>query len=93
VVGGYMRKHVKLRISKGLRVVTLAARISQGVYNDTRVISITIIAIYIALAEKIGTPLIILVSDFHSLLGAHPQIHPRNSFLFSSYIEKVYKFF
>jgi hypothetical protein len=63
VVGGYVRKHVKLRISKGLRAIALAAKISQRVYSDTRVISIIIIAIYIVLAEKIGTPLIILVSD------------------------------
>jgi hypothetical protein len=63
VVGGYVRKHVTLRISKGLRAVALAAGISRRVYNDTRVIFISIIAIYIALAEKIGTPLIILVSD------------------------------
>jgi hypothetical protein len=62
VVGGYVRKRVTLRISKGLRVVALAAEISWRVYSDTRVIFITIITIYIALAEKIGTPLIILVS-------------------------------
>jgi hypothetical protein len=41
-----------------LRAVALAAGISQRVYSDTRVIFITIIAIYITLAEKIGTPLI-----------------------------------
>jgi hypothetical protein len=58
VVGGYVRKRVTLRISKGLRAVALAARISQRVYSDTRVIFITIIAINITLAEKIGTPLI-----------------------------------
>jgi hypothetical protein len=58
VVGGYVRKRVTLRISKGLRAVALAAGISQRVLCDTRVIFITIIAIYIALAEKIGTPLI-----------------------------------
>jgi hypothetical protein len=58
VVGGYMRKHVTLRISKGLRAVALAAGISRRFYSDTRVIFIAIIAIYIALAQKIGTPLI-----------------------------------
>jgi hypothetical protein len=63
VVGGYVRKRVTLRISKGLRAVALAAGISRRVYSDTRVIFITIIAIYIALAEKIGTPRIILVSE------------------------------
>jgi hypothetical protein len=41
-----------------LRAVVLAARISQRVYSDTRVISITIITIYVMLAEKIGIPLI-----------------------------------
>jgi hypothetical protein len=56
VVGGYMRKRVTLQISKGLRAVALAAGISPRVYSDTRVIFITIIAIYIAFAEKIGTP-------------------------------------
>jgi hypothetical protein len=58
VVGGYVRKRVTLRISKGLRAVALAAGISRRVYSDTQVIFITIIAINIALAEKIGTPLI-----------------------------------
>jgi hypothetical protein len=58
VVGGYVRKCVTLRISKGLKAVALAAGISRRVLCDTRVIFITIIAIYIALAEKIGTPLI-----------------------------------
>jgi hypothetical protein len=58
VVGGYVCKRVTLRISKGLRVVALAAGISRRVYSDTRFIFITIIAIYIVLAEKIGTPLI-----------------------------------
>jgi hypothetical protein len=66
VVGGYVRKRVTLRISKGLRVVALAAGISRRVYSDTRVIFITIIVIYIALAEKIGTPLIKDSSD-HSM--------------------------
>jgi hypothetical protein len=61
VVGGYVRKRVTLRISKGLRSVALAAGISRRVYSDTRVIFIIIIAIYIALAEKIGTPLISLL--------------------------------
>jgi hypothetical protein len=59
VVGGYVRKRVMLRISKGLRAVALAAGISRRVCSDARVIFITIIAIYVALAEKIGTPLII----------------------------------
>jgi hypothetical protein len=63
VVGGYVRKRVMLRISKGLRAVSLAAGISQRVYSNTRVISIIIITIYIALAEKIGTPLIILITE------------------------------
>jgi hypothetical protein len=60
VVGGYVCKRVTLRISKGLRAVALVAGISRRVYSDTRVIFITIIAIYITFAEKIGTPLITL---------------------------------
>jgi hypothetical protein len=91
VIGGYVCKRVTLRISKGLRAVALAAGISRRVHSDTRVIFITIIAINIALAEKIGTPLIILVADFHGLLGEHPQIHPCNSFLFSVLSKKAKK--
>jgi hypothetical protein len=69
VVGGYVRKRVTLRISKGLRAVALAAGISRRVYSDTRVIFITFIAIYIALAEKIGTPLITL--EIHRKFCVH----------------------
>jgi hypothetical protein len=58
-----------------LRAVALAAGISWRVYSDTRVICITIIAIYIVLAEKIGTPLIILVSDSSvSSMSIHKSI-------------------
>jgi hypothetical protein len=65
-----------------LRAVALAAGISRRVYSDTRVIFITIIAIYIALTEKIGTPLIILVSDSSvSSVSIHKFI-PVDSFLF-----------
>jgi hypothetical protein len=86
-----VRKRVTLRISKGLRTVALAAGISQRVYSDTRVIFITIIAIYIALVEKIGTLLIILVSDSSvSSVSIHKFI-PVDSFLFLSYPEKAYK--
>jgi hypothetical protein len=66
-----------------LRAVALAAGISRRVYSDTRVILITIIAIYLALAEKIGTPLIILVSDSSvSSVSIHKSILV-DSFLFS----------
>jgi hypothetical protein len=82
MVGGYVRKRVPLRISKGLRAITLAAWISWRVYSDTRVIFITFIAIYIMLAEKIRTPLIILVSDSSvSLVSIHKSI-PVDLFLF-----------
>jgi hypothetical protein len=91
VVGGYVRKRVTLRISKGLRAVALAVGISRRVYSDTRVIFITIITIYIALAEKIGTPLIILVSDSSIYLVSIHKFIPINSFLFLSYPEKAYK--
>jgi hypothetical protein len=89
VVGGYVCKRVTLRISKGLRAVALAAGISKRVYSDTRVIFITIIVIYIALTEKIGTPLIILVSDSSvSSVSIHKFILV-DSFLFQSYTEKA----
>jgi hypothetical protein len=93
VVGGYVRKRVTLRISKGLRAVALAAGISRRVLCDTRVIFITIIAIYIALAEKIGTPLIILVSEPSVYSVSIHKFIPINSFLFLSYLEKAYKKF
>jgi hypothetical protein len=38
-----------------------------SVYSDTRVIFITIIAIYITLAEKIGTPLITSLTSLASV--------------------------
>jgi hypothetical protein len=91
VVGGYVRKRVTLRISKGLRGVALAAGISQRVYSDTRVIFITILAIYIALPEKIGTPLIILVSNSSVYSVSIHKFIPVNSFLFLSYPEKANK--
>jgi hypothetical protein len=82
VVGGYVRKRVTLRISKGLRAIALAAGISRRVLCDTRVIFFIIIAIYITLTEKIGTPLIILVSDSSvSSVSIHKYI-PVDSFLF-----------
>jgi hypothetical protein len=62
VVRGYVCKHVKLQISKGLGAVVLIAGINQRVYSDTRVISITIIAIYITLIEKTEIPLITKVA-------------------------------
>jgi hypothetical protein len=103
VVGGYVRKRVTLRISKGLRAVALAAGISRRVYSDTRVIFITIIAIYIALAEKIGTPLITsltrrsghpISSWYQSSTVYSVSIHksiPTIRFCFQSYPEKAYK--
>jgi hypothetical protein len=82
VVGGYVRKRVTLQISKGLRAVALAAGISRRVYSDTRVIFITIIAIYIALAEKIGTPLFFLVSDSSVSSVSIQKLIPVDSFFF-----------
>jgi hypothetical protein len=91
MVGGYVRKHVTLRISKGLRAVALAAGIWWRVSSDTRVIFITIIAIYIMLAEKIGTPFIILVSDSSVYSVSIHKFIPIDSFLFLSYTEKATK--
>jgi hypothetical protein len=89
MVGGYVCKRVMLQISKGLRAVALAAGISRRVYSDTRVIFITIIAIYLALAEKFGTPLIILVSDSSVYSVSIHKLISVDSFLFSSYTEKA----
>jgi hypothetical protein len=76
-----------------LRAVALAAGISRRVYSDTRVIFITNIAIYIALAEKIDrdTPYHLGIS-FQRFLGEHPQIHPhRFVFVFSPIQKKPQK--
>jgi hypothetical protein len=91
MVGGYVRKRVTLRISKGLRAVALAAGISRRVYSDTRVIFITIIAINIALAEKIGTPLIILVSDSSVYSVSIHKFIPIDLFLFLVLSKKATK--
>jgi hypothetical protein len=91
VVGGYVRKRVMLRISKRLRAVALAAGISQRVYSDTRVIFITIIAIYIALAEKIGTPLVILVSDSSVYSVSIHKLIPVDSVFFHPIQKKPHK--
>jgi hypothetical protein len=90
MVSGYVRKRVMLRISKGLRAVALAAGISQRVFCDTRVIFITIIAIYIVLAEKTGTTLIILVSDSSVSSVSIYKFIPVD-FFFQSYTEKAEK--
>jgi hypothetical protein len=47
-------------------------------YNDTQVIFITIVAIYIALAEKIGTPLI----KIHGELGEWRKRRDDGGYLF-----------
>jgi hypothetical protein len=81
-----------MNILQGLRAVALATGFKRGEFIGDTKLSPTIIRCHhhhrIA-HEKIGPPHIILVSDFHGLLGEHPQIHPRNSFLFSSYLEKA----
>jgi hypothetical protein len=79
MVGGYMRKRVTLRISKGLRAIALAAGISRRVYSDTQVIFNTIIAIYIALAEKIGTPLIRVGHGTRTWPGRRKRRPPHNA--------------
>jgi hypothetical protein len=83
MVGGYVRKHVTMQISKGLRAVALPARIIRRVLYDTQVIFITIISIYPMLAEKIRTPLIILVSDSSVYSVSIHKFIPVDSFLFS----------
>jgi hypothetical protein len=79
---------------QGLRAVALASGFKQGEFIGDTKLSPTIIRCHhhhrIA-HEKIRPPHIILVSDFHGLLGEHPQIHPYNSFLFSVQSRKSQK--
>jgi hypothetical protein len=83
-----------VNILQGLRAVALASGFKRGEFIGDNKLSPTIIRWHhhhrIA-HEKIGPPHIILVSDFHGLLGEHPQIHPHNSFLFSVLSRKSLK--
>jgi hypothetical protein len=83
-----------VNILQGLRAIALASGFKRREFiGDTNLLMIIIRCHHHQRVahEKIGPPHIILVSDFHGLLGDHPQIHPCNSFLFSSYIEKATK--
>jgi hypothetical protein len=83
-----------VNILQGLRAVALAPGFKRGEFiGDTKLFP-TIIRYHHhhrVAHEKIGPPLIILVSDFHGLLGEHAQIYPCNSFLFSVLSRKANK--
>jgi hypothetical protein len=83
-----------VNILQGLRAVALASGFKRGEFIDDTKLSPTIIRCHhhhrIA-HEKIWPPHIILVSDFHGLLGEHPQIHPTIHFCLQSYPEKSLK--
>jgi hypothetical protein len=82
-----------VNILQGLRAVALASGFKRGEFISDTKLSLTIIRCHHhhhrVAHEKIGPPHIILLSDFHGLLGEHPQIHPCNSFCFQSYPEKA----
>jgi hypothetical protein len=83
-----------MNILQGLRAVALATGFKRGEFiGDTKLSPIIIRCDHHhrITHEKIGPPHIILVSDFHGLLGEHPQIHPCNSFLFSVLSRKSQK--
>jgi hypothetical protein len=74
-----------VNILQGLRAVALASGFKQGEFIGDTNLSSTFIRCHRhhrVAHEKIGPPHIILVLDFHGLLGELPQIHHRNSFLF-----------
>jgi hypothetical protein len=82
-----------VNILQGLRAVALASGFKRGEFIGDTKLSPTIICCHHhhrISHEKNGPPLIFLVSDFHGLLGEHPQIHHHYSFLFlQSYPEKA----
>jgi hypothetical protein len=83
-----------VNILQGLRAIALASGFKRGEFIGDTKLSLTIIRCHhhhrIA-HEKIGPPHIILESDFHGLLGEHPQFHPTICFCFQSYPEKPKK--
>jgi hypothetical protein len=83
-----------MNILQGLRAVALASGFKRGEFIGDTKLSPTIIRCHHhhrVAHEKIGPPHIILVSDFHGLLGEHPQIYPCNSSLFSILSRKSQK--
>jgi hypothetical protein len=85
-----------MNILQGLRAVALALGLKRGEFIGDTKLSLTIIRCHHhhrVAHEKIRPPHIILVSDFHGLLGEHPQIHPYNLFLFSVLSRKSQKKF
>jgi hypothetical protein len=83
-----------MNILQGLRAIALAPGFKRGEFIGDTKLSPTIIRCHHhhrVAHEKIRPPLIILVLDFHGLLGDHPQIHPCNLFLFSDLSKKANK--
>jgi hypothetical protein len=95
MVGAYVCKCVMLRISKGFRADVLAAGISQRVFSDRRVISITIIVIYPMLTLKIGTPLINFTLNGNSRCFTYirKQSCATSSWTISNYLMSYYVHF
>jgi hypothetical protein len=83
-----------MNILQGLRAVALASGFKRGKFIGDTKLSLTIIRYHHHhrfAHEMIGPPHIILVSDFHGLLGEHPQIDLHNSFLFLVLSRKKHK--
>jgi hypothetical protein len=74
VVGGYVRKCVVLRISIGLKIRRIGNGGTAGEFESVSQVIQQLHHRHHPLTEKIGPPLIILVSDFQRLLGEHPSI-------------------
>jgi hypothetical protein len=93
VVGGYVRRCVVSRISIGLKICCIGNGGTAGEFMCVlQIIHLVIIHLH-RLTEKIGQPLIILVSDSSvSSVSIHKFI-PLDSFLFLSYTKKAIKKF
>jgi hypothetical protein len=89
VVGGYVRRCVVSRISIGLKICCIGNEGTAGEFVCVSQIIYQVIIHLHRLTEKIGQPLIILESDFQSLLNE--QFIPVDLFLFLSYTEKATK--
>jgi hypothetical protein len=69
MIGGYVRRCVVSRISIGLKICCIGNGGTTGEFVCVSQVIYQIIIHLHRLTEKIGQPLIILVSDFQSLLG------------------------
>ena len=91
VVGGYVRRCVVSRISIGLKICCIGNGGTAGEFVCVSQIIYQVIIHLHRLTEKIGQPLIILVSDSSVYSVSIHKFIPVNSFLFLSYPEKAYK--